>query len=171
MLYIFGGLPGTGKSELASHLSQVLQATYLRIDTIEQALRDSGATEIGPEGYEIAYRVATDNLKLGIDVIADSVNSIQITRQAWRQVARNAGVEFQEIEVICSNSEEHRQRIESRQPRIPGLKLPTWNDVLKREYEFWGSAPLRIDTAGQTISASKKALEQLVVAGQQSSVI
>ena len=170
MLYIFGGLPGTGKTELASHLSQVLQATYLRIDTIEQALRDAGANAIGPEGYEIAYRVATDNLKLGIDVIADSVNSIHITRQAWRQVALNAGVEFQEIEVICSNAEEHRQRIESRQPRIPGLKLPTWHDVLKREYVFWDSNPIQIDTAGQTVSESKKALEQLVETRRRSSL-
>ncbi len=169
MLYIFGGLPGTGKTELASHLSQVLQATYLGIDTIEQALRDAGATAIGPEGYEIAYRVATDNLKLG-DVIADSVNSIQITRQAWRQVALNAGVEYQEIEVICSNTEEHRQRIESRQPRIPGLKLPTWHDVLKREYDFWDSHPIQIDTAGQTVSESKKALEQQVDSRRRSSL-
>lgn len=41
MLYIFAGLPGSGKSTLAKKLAQKLGATYLRIDTIEQGLRDT----------------------------------------------------------------------------------------------------------------------------------
>ena len=40
-LYIFAGLPGTGKSELSQNLARERRAVYLRIDTIEQALRDS----------------------------------------------------------------------------------------------------------------------------------
>ena len=39
-LYIFSGLPGSGKSTLAINLSQYNKASYLRIDTIEQALKD-----------------------------------------------------------------------------------------------------------------------------------
>ncbi|MGF1603605.1 MAG: AAA family ATPase [Thermosynechococcaceae cyanobacterium] len=160
MLYIFGGLPGTGKSELASYLSQVLKATYLRIDTIEQSLRNSGMTAMGPEGYELAYRVAIDNLKLDIDVVADSVNPLKITRQAWRQVAAEAGVAFQEIEVICSDQFEHRRRVESRQSQVSGLRLPNWNDVLQREYDVWDSNPIVIDTAGHTAADSKQLLER-----------
>ena len=38
MLYIFGGLPGTGKTTLARYLAHHQRAVYLRIDTIEQAL-------------------------------------------------------------------------------------------------------------------------------------
>lgn len=37
MLYIFGGLPGTGESTLAQRRARMHQATYLRIDTIEQS--------------------------------------------------------------------------------------------------------------------------------------
>ncbi|MGB7414442.1 MAG: AAA family ATPase [Thermosynechococcaceae cyanobacterium] len=160
MLYIFGGFPGTGKSELASHLAQVLKATYLRVDTIEQALRNSGMTTVGPEGYELAYRLAVDNLKLGIDVVADSVNPLKITRQAWRGVAQGAGVDCREIEVICSDQIEHRSRVESRQSQVPGLRLPTWNDVLQREYHLWDRNPIVIDTAGHTAVESKQLLEQ-----------
>ena len=43
MLVVFGGLPGTGKTTLARQVADRLGATYLRIDTIEQALRSSMA--------------------------------------------------------------------------------------------------------------------------------
>ena len=41
MLIIFGGLPASGKTTIARDLARQLGATYLRIDTIEQALRES----------------------------------------------------------------------------------------------------------------------------------
>ena len=39
MLIIFSGLPGSGKSTIARALARRLGAVYLRIDTIEQAIR------------------------------------------------------------------------------------------------------------------------------------
>lgn len=164
MLFIFGGLPGVGKTELSSDLAERLGAVHLRIDTIEQALRDEGHALRGPEGYVIAYRVAADNLRLGRDVVADSVNPIAITREAWRDVARTAGVPFVEIEVICSDDEEHRHRVESRRATVPGLKLPTWREVVEREYEVWDGDPIVIDTAGQTAEQSKRVLTRALIA-------
>ena len=160
MLFIFGGLPGTGKTELAIHLAQKVGAAYVRIDTIEQAMRDGGLTTIGPQGYFVAYKVAADNLRLGMSVVADSVNPLDVTRQAWREVAIQAGAPFREIEIICSDRAEHRRRVSTRQSRIPRLKLPTWRDVVEREYHPWPNRHLAIDTAGQTPEESKKALEQ-----------
>src|SRR5260370_41943793 len=89
MLIALAGLPGTGKTSIARGLAKQLRATYLRVDTIEQALRSSGrlATDITAEGYVVAYRVAEENLSLGHIVIADSVNPIEITRDAWLGVA------------------------------------------------------------------------------------
>ena len=40
MLIAFGGLPGVGKTTLAKALAKRQAAVYLRIDTIEQAVRD-----------------------------------------------------------------------------------------------------------------------------------
>lgn len=40
ILYIFSGLPDSGKTTLARMIARQFQATYLRIDTIEQTLRD-----------------------------------------------------------------------------------------------------------------------------------
>ena len=78
MLVIFGGLPGTGKSTIARQLAERLRACYLRIDTIEEAIRTSGVlaprSEVGPAGYITTYRLAADNLRMGAWVVADSVN-------------------------------------------------------------------------------------------------
>ena len=162
MLFIFGGLPGTGKTELSTDLARRLGAVYLRIDTIEQVLREQGTSSIGPEGYAIAYEIAADNLRLGLSVVADSVNPLAITRRAWRETAIRAGSSFCEIEVICTDEREHQQRVESRSATIPGFVLPTWQDVIERHYERWSGDHIVIDTAGQTAVQSKAHLTQLL---------
>jgi len=147
ILYIFSGLPGTGKTTLAQRLAAETQGCYLRIDTIEQALRELCNANVQAEGYQFAYRVATDNLKLGMSVIADSCNPVEITRREWMQVALQEGVRYVNIEVCCSDKAEHQRRIKSRVGTVPGLKLPIWNDVVSREYESWVESRLEIDTA------------------------
>lgn len=147
ILYSFSGLPGTGKTTLAKALAGRFRAAYLRIDTVEQALRDICAVALHDEGYRLAYRLAADNLRLGIDVIADSCNPIAITRRAWQHVAEDAGARCVNIEIVCSDVQEHRRRIENRASDIDGLHLPAWRDVENREYEPWPEPAIRIDTA------------------------
>ena len=62
MLIVFSGLPGTGKTTLAKALAADLQAVYLRIDSIEQALRNSGALrqDVDASGYQVANAIALD---------------------------------------------------------------------------------------------------------------
>lgn len=150
MLLIFGGLPGVGKTEIAAGLARDIGAVHLRIDSIEQAMRNSGITISGPEGYEVAYAVAEDNLGLGRTVVADSVNPIETTRAAWRDVAERAGTRYIEIEVVCSDESEHRRRVETRMADIAGHEMPSWQEVRDREYEPW-EADIVIDTAGRGI--------------------
>ena len=164
MLYIFGGLPGSGKSTLSQYLAREQQAVYLRIDTIEQALRDAGQLLQGPEGYMAAYAVAADNLRQGWGVVADSVNPLAVTRTAWRNVAAQLSASFVEIEVICSDAAEHKHRVETRAVEINGFELPTWDDVVGREYEPWDETHVVIDTAGQTVEQSIAALQQALAA-------
>ena len=159
MLLVFGGLPGVGKTTIAAGLAQTIGAVHVRTDSIEQALRNSGVTILGPEGYEVAYAVAGDNLRLGHIVIADSVNPVEVTRAAWRKVAKRTGSRCVEVEIVCSDREEHRRRVESRTADIPGHRLPTWQQVCTREYEPWQAA-IVVDTAGQDIESSVSSLHQ-----------
>ncbi|TWF49740.1 AAA family ATPase [Neorhizobium alkalisoli] len=149
MLIILGGLPASGKTTIAIALAKRLGAVHVRVDTIEQALRSSGmlAKDEGPAGYMAAYGIAGDNLAVGRTVIADSVNAFEITREAWRSVARRAGVPAVEVEIFCSDKAEHRRRAESRPTDVPGLVKPDWDRIAGRTYEDWGPGPLRLDTA------------------------
>ena len=117
-------------------------------------MRNEGITLTGPEGYVVAYRVAEDNLRLGISVVADSVNPIGVTRQAWRDVADRAETRCLEIEIVCSDIAEHQRRVESRASEVPGLRLPTWNEVESRKYDRWETDRIIVDTAGRTDSQS-----------------
>jgi predicted kinase len=161
MLVIFGGLPGTGKSTLAVRLAGEVGAVYLRIDTIERAMIDANeALSVGERGYLVAYAVAEDNLRLGHTVIADSVNPLEITRTAWRNVAQRAGVNSVEIEVVCSDQAEHRHRVEM---RVAPVQV-TWQEVVERNFEPWIGEHIRINTAGQKIEQSLTALRQALPA-------
>jgi predicted kinase len=149
-LYVFSGLPGTGKTVLSQRLAKRMKAAYLRIDTIEQGLRDLCGIVVEGEGYRLAYRVAADSLRLGVNVIADSCNPIELTRSEWEAVARDTRARCVNIEVICSNALEHRQRIETRKSSVGGLVLPTWEAVMCREYHAWTRERIMIDTARKT---------------------
>ena len=146
-LVVFGGLPGVGKTTIAGRLAAEAGAVFLRIDVIEMALHDEGV-EVGGEGYAVAYALAESNLRLGLTVVADSVNPVPLTRDAWRAVATRAGAKLVEVEVICSDPAEHRRRVEERVTDLPGFVPPTWNEVVERDYAAREDDRLVIDTAG-----------------------
>ena len=87
-------------------------------------------------------------------MVADSCNTIEHTRREWENVAASTDAEFVNIEVRCSDTEEHRRRIELRATTIDGLKLPDWQAVIDREYHDWSVDRVIIDTANQSISDS-----------------
>jgi predicted kinase len=152
VLISLSGLPGVAKTTLARELAAQIGAVHLRIDSIEQALRNEGI-QVEGEGYAVAYAVAEDNLRLGRIVISDCVNPDRGTREAWRAVADRAGVRMVDVEIVCSDSDEHRRRAESRVADITAHRLPTWNDVQGRDYVAWDGQPIVIDTAARPVGS------------------
>lgn len=153
-LIVLGGLPGTGKTTIARALAARIGAVHVRIDSIEQAiLRKDGTIALEDMGYRVGYAVAADNLQLGSSVVADSVNPISLSRDAWRDVATRVGVPALEVEVVCSDAAAHRARVETRIADIAGHKLPNWAEVAGRHYEPWARERLVVDTARDTVEA------------------
>ena len=163
-LIVLSGLPGVGKSTLARALAEATGAIWLRIDSIEQAIRDAGI-DAGEAGYRVGHAVAADNLRSGRDIIADCVNGWMLTRDGWAQTARAAGAELIEIEIVCSDRAEHRRRVETRSGDIRGHIPPRWEAIEAQDYHPWTRPPLRIDTAGRSIEASAAALIAALFAG------
>jgi hypothetical protein len=73
---------------------------------------------------------------------------------AWVEVASRLRVAAVEIEILCSDAEEHKRRVETRTTDVSGLKLPTWEDVITRDYRRWDRGRLVIDTAQMTVQQS-----------------
>jgi len=164
-LIVFGGLPGAGKTAIAQELARELGAVHLRIDSIEQAIRASGilGKPLEDEGYRIAYALAEENLRRGSTVVADCVNPLQITRDAWVSVADRSRAKTVEVEVICSDPKQHQQRVENRVADIFGHRLPTWDEVISREYAPWRREHIVIDTAHRTVTESVNELLRMLV--------
>ncbi|MCD6026153.1 MAG: putative kinase [Solimicrobium sp.] len=91
-----------------------------------------GEADIGSSGCFAAYAVATDNLFMGLRVVADSVSLLNITRNAWENVTTEERVELVEIEVVCTNRADHHRRIGSRTADISDHALPDWKSVIER---------------------------------------
>ncbi|MGD9504234.1 MAG: AAA family ATPase [Syntrophobacteraceae bacterium] len=150
-LFSFAGLPGAGKTTIAQLLSREIGAVYLRVDEIDAAIwRIDPHRDIGAESYHIAAALAASNLGLGHDAIIDCVNPWACTREIFAAAASGTGMGLLGIEVHCSDQLKRRQRLEGKQPKVPGLKQVDWLKALSRDYSPWLEADVRIDTARQS---------------------
>lgn len=135
-LLVVAGRPGTGKTTLAKGLTSTTRACYLRVDVVETALgrlRD----DVGADGYIVIQDLAASNLVMGSHVIVDAVNPVPEARAGWRSTAHAAGARLIVIETSLTDEREHRRRVESRTPDIPGHRIPTWQDVQQDGWVPW----------------------------------
>jgi predicted kinase len=86
-------------------------------------------------------------LRAGSSVVVDAVNAVEAARQTWRELAARTHKPLRIIEVICSDQAEHRRRVEARTVDLEGHYVPTWADVVGREYEPWHDQRLVVDTS------------------------
>lgn len=141
MLISMAGLPGAGKSTIGQVLGSRLALPVVSVDPIESAILRAGIGSDQPTGlaaYLVAEMHAETTLVSGRSVIVDAVNAVDPAREQWVSLAARLSEPLRFIEVICSDVELHRSRIESRERSLSHLEL-TWNAVEQslEEYSDW----------------------------------
>ncbi|HAM26107.1 MAG TPA: ATP-binding protein [Microbacteriaceae bacterium] len=142
MLIAMAGLPGSGKSTIAGVIGGRLGASVISVDPIESAILSAGIDSDQPTGlaaYLVAEKLAEFVIEAGHDVVVDAVNAVDPAREQWVRLAQDRGEVLKFIEVVCSDVDLLRSRIESRERRLPHLAEINWNAVEQRvdEYDVW----------------------------------
>jgi predicted kinase len=153
VLVCVSGLPATGKSTICRLVVAALASPYVRVDTLETAItRAEGRYEasngwVSLPGYEIAYDLAAEQLRHGLNVVAEAVNATSEARQGWWAAAKREKARLLNVEVVCSDRDEHRRRAEQRTVDVVGLTMPSWQEITGIAYAEWTSNRLVIDTS------------------------
>ncbi len=167
VLVCLSGLPGVGKSTIACALAEQTGALHLRLDVIETAMRQSHmkCEDLTDGGYAAAQAVTRLALAQGFDVLADCVNSIQLTRSAWQQASQ--GHHHIDVMVRCRDHALHRHRIETRENDIEGHCLPNWQSVAARTFDPFPQADIELDTSQLTVEEAVQCLRAAMSAANK----
>lgn len=142
MLIAMAGLPGSGKSTIAEIVGNRLGIPVLSVDPIESAILSAGINSDEPTGlaaYLVAETLAESIIAIGGSIIVDAVNAVDPAREQWVRLAARYGAPLRFIEVVCSDSDLHRERLEARGRKLPHVAEPTWHAVEQSldDYQVW----------------------------------
>lgn len=70
-------------------------------------------------------------------MVVDLVNPLPITRRMWPGLADEAGARLVVFECRVADVGEHRRRVEARIADVAGQIVPTWDEVVGRDYSPW----------------------------------
>ncbi|GAB7068780.1 AAA family ATPase [Mycolicibacterium hodleri] len=152
-LLVVSGLPGVGKTAVATEIARRLGAVHLSVDPVEEALLACGLPpgwNLGVAAYEAVASMAAANVALGRTVVVDAVNDSHAARDTWRRVT--ASVTF--VVLACSDPDEHRRRLERRHRGFTRVAEPSWSKVCDRarDYAPWRGEFREVDTTGLSVA-------------------
>ena len=154
MLIVISGLPGTGKSAIATLVAEQLSAVHLSIDVIEDALLGAGLERswtTGVVAYEAVRAVAEQNLLLGRTVVVDAVNDSELARETWRAASAHTHAPLVFVLLTVDDEGEHRRRLEGRSRSLSNIPEPSWDEVSARAAAFapWAGECVRVSADGR----------------------
>lgn len=167
-LVLVGGLPGTGKSTLATALSDHLGWAVLRSDELRKDLLHLGHTvPAGPDGYSREVTAGTyaellDRaralLRRGVSVVLDASWHDARHRTVAAGVAAEAGAELHQLECRVP-ADVARRRLAARRGDASDADV-TVHDAMAREADAWPGAT-NVDTGSGVDAARRIALVAL----------
>ena len=134
-LVIFSGLPGTGKSTLASQLAHELRWPLLRIDDVVGEVPEIAGVEFWDSKVVILLDVTEVQLELGLSVIVDSV-FMNTDRHHAQELAREHHARFRPIYTHISDEKVWEQRVTERHQKLDFPDVATWEQVQRQRGHF-----------------------------------
>lgn len=178
LVLLVGGLSGTGKTTLASALSEALGAELLRTDLMRQQLfgpeRHAGGTDAGIYRPEARLRVYAELFRRGAELHAERVSVVfdgtfstgHGVRRA-QQIAADPRAIFFALECVC-RPEVARERIARRLAagRDASEARPELHDIQQQRWEPWpaGIPQSRVDTEQPLDNQVQQIVDQLAYA-------
>jgi len=142
-LVIFSGLPGVGKSTLATRLARELRRPLLCIDDVIGEVPENVGVEFWDSKVAILLNLVETQLKLGLDVIADSV-FMNMDRYHAQAFARKYDARFLPIYVFVSDENAWKERVTTRYNELNIPEAVTWENIQHQRQRFRAWEP---DTA------------------------
>ncbi len=158
MLVVLSGLPGVGKTSDCPR-ARPGDRCRLPANRLDRAGPEERGLPGGRGGVQRRLRRSPrTTCDSAVPSFADCVNPWPLTRSEWRSVADRARVRALDVEIVCSDAVEHRRRVESRRADIPGHQLPTWSQVVERDYRAWTGDRLVVDTGQLNVEQSVRTI-------------
>ena len=131
-------------------LGEKLGIPVISVDPLESAILSAGIDADQPTGlaaYLVAETLASSVMAPGSSVIVDAVNAVNPAREQWVSLAARHGDAIRFIEVVCSDPEVHRERLEARNRDLPHVSEPTWHAVEQSldEYDEWSGVSSEVE--------------------------
>lgn len=134
-LVIFSGLPGAGKSTLATLLARKLRWTLLRIDDLIGVVPDNPDIEFWDSKVAILLDLVNTQLELGLDLIVDSV-FMNMDRQHAQELARKHNSRFLPIYVFLSDERVWEERVTQRFNELNDNDVASWERIQHQREHF-----------------------------------
>lgn len=134
-LVIFSGLPGAGKSTLANKLARELRWPLLSIDDVIGDMPENAGIEFWDSSITILLDLIETQLKLGIDVIVDSV-FMNMDRHHAQELARKHSARFLPVYVYVSDENVWKERVTNRSKELNNPDVATWERIQHQRKGF-----------------------------------
>ena len=134
-LVIFSGLPGTGKTMLATRLACELCWPLLAIDDVIGDVPENPGVEFWDSKVAILLDLIKTQLELGVSVVADSV-FMNKDRNYAQELARRQQARFLPVYVFVSDDAVWKERVMTRYAESKKSNVATWEQIERQRDHF-----------------------------------